>query len=189
MRIWCGIDLGQRTSRVSVIGDNGAQLANFTIQNSAVGVRELQATLRGHTRSPRRDITIAMEDRTGLLPRELLRSGYRVVPIHPAAVSRYRQSLTTSGSKSDRYDAFVLASLARLEPELHRPMPRDSDLVAAIRTLARAQQQQVWVRVRVQSHLHALFALYYPGMLDAFQSSPTPKLGWSCPSLQHLRWV
>ena len=175
MRVWCGVDLGSRHSRVSVVDGAGRQLENFLISNDAAGVALIAANLRAHTRAPRREITIALEDRSGLIPCELLRLGYRVVPIHPVAVARYRSSLATSGTKSDRYDALVLANLIRLEKELHRPLPHDSDLVSAIRTLTRAHQEQVWMRVGIQSQIYGLLILYHPGVMDACRDLVSPE--------------
>jgi len=175
MQVWCGIDLGGRRHRVSIIDDAGRQLENFAIGSDRGSIALLSQKLRARSHQPRRDITIALEDRSGLLPGELLRLGYRVVAIHPIAVARYRSSLTLGGAKSDRYDALVLANLIRLETELHRPLAHDSDLVAALRTLTRAHQEQVWRRVAVQCQLLDVLKLYYPGFVQAWPNLATPE--------------
>lgn len=167
MRVWCGVDLGNRRSRVSIVDDTGKQLQNFAITADKDGIAHLAERLRLHTRLPRREISIALEDRSGLIPSELLRRGYRVVPIHPVAVARYRNSLSTSGTKSDRYDALVLANLIRVEHGLHRPLAQDSDQVVALRTLTRAHQEQIWARVGIQSQLYGVLSLYHPGVVEA----------------------
>jgi hypothetical protein len=70
----------------------------------------------------------------------LIAAGYQVYAVNPASTAKYRTRHSTSGAKSDPGDAKVLADLARTDRHNHRPVAGDSDLVEAIKTLARAHQ-------------------------------------------------
>ncbi len=66
----------------------------------------------------------------------------------PAGRLRYRARYSVSGAKSDATDAVLLANIVRTDPDVHRPLPADTDAAQAIRVLARAQQDAVWARQR-----------------------------------------
>jgi transposase len=83
-------------------------------------------------------------------------------------VSRYRDRHTTSRAKSDRADAKVLADLVRTDRHNHRPLAANSELVQAIRHLARAHQSLIWTRQRQANQLRSTLREYYPGALEAF---------------------
>jgi hypothetical protein len=83
----------------------------------------------------------------------------------------------------------VLAGLARTDGHLHRPVAGDSDLVEAVKVLARAHQSLIWTRQRQVNQLRSALREYYPAALDAFPElahsdalavlavAPTPVLG------------
>ena len=52
----------------------------------------------------------------------LVAAGYEVFAINPMSVARYRERHSTSGSKSDRADAHLLAEIVRLDRAHHRPV-------------------------------------------------------------------
>jgi hypothetical protein len=107
------------------------------------------------------------------------------------STSRYRERHSTSGAKSDPGDAFVLAELARLDGHNHQPIAGDSDLVEAIKVLARAHQSLIWTRQRQLNQLRSTLREFYPGAISAFDPlgsgdalavlaiAPTPTLGRS----------
>jgi len=83
------------------------------------------------------DVVVATETDRGLFVGALVAAGYRVVAVNPLSTSRYRERHSTSGAKSDPGDALVLAELARVDGHNHRPVAGDSDLVEAVKVLAR----------------------------------------------------
>jgi hypothetical protein len=104
-------------------------------------------------------------------------------------VARYRERHSTSGAKSDRGDAHVLAELVRLDRAHHRQIAGDSDLVEAMAVLVRGHQNLVWTRQRHTNQLRSMLRQYYPAALDAFDDlagrdalavltvAPTPEQG------------
>lgn len=73
-------------------------------------------------------------------------AGVSVYAINPLSVARYRDRYAPSRSKSDAADALVLANIVPTDPSVHRLIPRDSELAAGIRVLARAHQDAIWDR-------------------------------------------
>jgi Transposase len=96
------------------------------------------------------------------------RPAIRVYAINPFAVSRYRDRHTTSGAKSDPGDAKVLADLVRTDAHNHRPVAGDSELVEAIKVVARAHQSLTWSRQRFVNQLRSTLREFYPAALEAF---------------------
>jgi hypothetical protein len=83
----------------------------------------------------------------------------------------------------------VLAELARTDHHIHRPIAGDSELVEAIKVLARAHQNLIWTRQRQLNQLRSTLREFYPGALETFAelgsrdalavlaAAPTPTLG------------
>jgi hypothetical protein len=106
------------------------------------------------------------------------------------ASARYRERHSVSGAKSDRGDAKVLADLVRTDRHNHRRIAGDSELVEAVKVLARAHQSAIWSRQRQLNSLRSALREYYPAALVAFGTAlgsgdavsvlaiaPTPQLG------------
>lgn len=71
-------------------------------------------------------------------------------------------------------DALVLANVLRTDRSAHRPIPADSELVRAVRGLARAQQDAVWERQQAQNKLRSLLRVYYASALATFDDLDAP---------------
>ena len=109
MRIWCGIDWSERHHDVALVDDEGALVAKRRIPESAAGFRQLLELLAEHGGRSDAPILVAIETAKGLLPVALQAAGYRLFPINPLAVSRYRDRYAVSRAKSDPGDALVLS--------------------------------------------------------------------------------
>ncbi len=174
--IWCGIDWAERDHDVALVDDEGNLVAKRRIGDDAAGFTMLLELLAEHgaTSDGQQATPIAIETASGLLPAALLASGFTVYAINPLAVSRYRDRYAVSRAKSNAGDAFVLANVLRTDRNAHRPVPNDSELVRAIRVLARAQQDAVWDRQQAQNKLRSLLREYYPSALTTFTDLAAP---------------
>jgi transposase len=168
LRIWCGIDWSERHHDVALVDDEGALVAKRRIPESAAGFGQLLELLAEHGGRSDAPIPVAIETAKGLLPVALQAAGYRLFPINPLAVSRYRDRYAVSRAKSDPGDALVLANILRTDLAAHRPVPDDSELAATIRVLARAQQDAVWDRQQIVNKLRSLLREYHPAMPATF---------------------
>jgi transposase len=165
-QVFCGIDWAERHHDVALVDINGALLAKQRISDDVQGFAQLLALLAEHGATPGPEGTpVAIETAAGLLPAAVVASGYRLFPINPLAVSRYRDRYGAAKTKSDAGDAFVLANIARTDLPAHRPLPADSELVQAVRVLARAHADAVGDRQQAQNKLRSLLREYYPAAL------------------------
>lgn len=187
--IFVGIDWAEAHHDALIEDDQGRVLGRRRIEHSLEGVGQLHALLAEQADDPAK-VVIGLETDRGLLVNALVAAGYQVYAINPLSVSRYRDRHTTSGAKSDRGDAKVLADVVRTDRHNHRPVAADSELVEAIRHLARAHQSLIWTRQRQINQLRSTLRDYYPAALEAFGNdlghsdavevlaiAPTPELG------------
>lgn len=168
MAIWCGLDWANDHHDVAIVDDDGRLLAKRRIGDDPAGFRSLIELLAEHGAGP--DQPIAMETAQGLLAASIVAAGYPLYPINPLAASRYRDRHAVSGAKSDAGDALVLANILRTDRDQHRVVPADSQLVQALKVLARAQQDAVWDRQRLQTRLRGVLHDYFPAALIAFSN-------------------
>ena len=73
-----------------------------------------------------------------MLIERLLDAGLQVIAMHPNQVAAMRPRFSAAGGKSDSFDAFVLAELARTDSHRFRVLVPDSDATKALRALTRA---------------------------------------------------
>ena len=113
-------------------------------------------------------VSIGIETDRGPWVQALVAAGYRVYPINPRQVARYRERHGNAGAKSDARDAHTLADMVRTDAHQLRPMAGDSPEVAAVKVLARAHQRFIGERVRHQLRLRSALREYFPAALVAF---------------------
>jgi transposase len=135
------------------------------------------------------EVIVGIETDRGPWVAALVAAGYQVYAINPMQVARYRERHSTSGAKSDRGDAHVLAEIVRLDRAHHHVLTPDSELLEAIKVLARVHQNLIWTRQRQANQLRSLLREFYPAALVAFDdlagrdalavlaAAPTPAAG------------
>src|ERR1700755_2895176 len=75
---------------------------------------------------------VAVERQDGLLIERLLDAGLAVVAVHPNQVKAMRPRYSVAAGKSDGFDSFVLAELARTDSHRFRVLVSDSDQTKAL---------------------------------------------------------
>ena len=187
--IFVGDDWAEAHHDICVIDEAGKKLAKRRVPEGLDGVNQFHALVAAHASDPA-EVVVGIETDRGLFVQALIAAGYQVYAINPLAASRYRERHSTSGAKSDPGDALVLAELVRTDRHNHRPVAGDSELAEAVKVLARAQQNLIWVRQRQLNTLRSTLREYYPAALEAFGDdlgsrdalavlgrAPTPALG------------
>jgi transposase len=163
-----GIDLASEEHRLLVVDGDGRQLEQRRISHSEGGIEALLQRLLalGVAR-------VAIEQPNGLVVDRLLDAGIQVVPVHPnqlaAARDRYR-----SGGKSDGFDAYVLAELARTDMHRFRLLQPNSDETKALRTLTRTREDLVEQKVALANQLRAQLDAFWPGARQIFADVDSP---------------
>lgn len=187
--IFVGVDWAEAHHDVCVLDEQGAVLGRRRVTDGVAGVAELHELVAEHADAPE-DVAVGIELDRGLLVGALVAVGYGVYAVNPLAAARYRERHGVSGAKSDRGDAKVLADVVRTDRHNHRRIAGDSELVEAIKVLARAHQSAIWSRQRHLNSLRSALREYYPAALVAFGTdlaagdavsvlamAPTPELG------------
>ena len=187
-RVFVGHDWAEAHHDVLVEDEAGRRVGGGRLPEGIEGVAKFHALVAEHVDDPV-EVVVATETDRGLFVGSLVAAGYTVLAVNPLSTSRYRERHTTSGAKSDRGDARVLAELARTDHQNHRPIAGDSELVESIKVLTRAHQGLIWTRQRQLNQLRSTLREFYPGALAAFGElasndalavlavAPTPSLG------------
>lgn len=149
-----GIDWAEDDHQVCILDTEGATLEEFAIRDGAAGTGRLHERIAHHVDEPDQ-VVIGIETDRGLLVGALVAAGYQVYAVNPMSVDRYRDRHATSGGKSDRGDAKVLADLVRTDRHNHRTVAADSELLAAIKVTARTHQNLIWTRTRHSNQLRS----------------------------------
>lgn len=119
-------------------------------------------------------LRVAVERPDGLLIERLLDAGLHVIAIHPNQVAAMRPRFSAAGGKSDSFDAFVLAELARTDSHRFRVLVPDSDQTKALRALTRAREDLVGHRVAIANELRSQLECFWPGAAQVFAEIDSP---------------
>jgi transposase len=154
-----GIDWASEAHEVC-ISDEGRVTGRFSPAHDEEGIVELVTRL-GRAGVAR----VAIERPDGILVERLLATGIEVLAIHPNQVKAARPRFAVAHGKSDRFDAYVLAELARTDAHRFRALRPDGDETKALKALTRAREDLVGVRVELANQLRAQLASFWPGAL------------------------
>jgi transposase len=114
---------------------------------------------------------VAIERPEGILVERVLDCGITVVAIHPNQLKASRPRFRASGSraKSDSFDAFCLAELARTDHHRFKALVADSDESRALKVLTRAREDLVGTRVALANQLRAELEAFWGGAAVLFK--------------------
>jgi transposase len=186
-QVFVGHDWAEDHHDVEIRDGEGRRLEGARLGEGVSGVARFHGLVAAYADEPG-EVVVATETDRGLFVGSLVAAGYQVYAVNPMSVARYRERHSTSGAKSDPGDAAVLAELARTDRHHHRRIAGDSDLVEAVKVLARAHQSLIWTRQRQVNQLRSALREFYPAALglgelygaDALGvlgAAPTPSLG------------
>ena len=194
--LFVGDDWAEAHHDIEIQDESGRRLVRRRLPEGMAGIAALHELIGEHSADgeaaddPAR-VVVGIETDRGPWVRALLAAGYQVYAINPLSVARYRERHVTSGAKSDAGDAKVLADLVRTDRAAHRPIAGDSEMLEALKVLARAHQLACWSRGRQANTLRSTLREFYPGALEAFDDlthpdaiavlavAPTPRAGRS----------
>jgi hypothetical protein len=96
--------------------------------------------------------------------------GLQVFCVSPKISARARERYRLAATKSDAFDAFVLADTLRHEHTQWRPLAVASPLLAEIRALSRDRQRMIEIQRATESRLRATLEAFHPAPLHLFSS-------------------
>ena len=125
-RYYVGVDWADREHQVYVGDEDGKKIMETKVPQTAEGLAEFGRWL-DERRAQGVELWAAIEKPHGRIVDFLLDHGVVVYPVNPKALDRARDRFRVSPSKSDCFDAYVLAELDRKSTRLnssHRSLSR-----------------------------------------------------------------
>jgi transposase len=165
---FAGVDWASEEHAACVVDEHGRIVEGRRYTHNEPGIRALCARLL------RLQVKlVALERPDGLLIERLLDAGLTVVAVHPNQVKASRPRFSVAGGKSDGFDSFVLAELARTDSHRFRVLEPDSDRTKALRAMTRARDSLVHTRVGLANQLRDQLGTFWPGASKVFCSVDT----------------
>jgi len=156
-----GIDWASDHHDLCVVDEAGTIKRRLRINHDRDGLDRLVAELA--TFGDSSTLPIAIERPDGILVEVLLDAGHPVIPIPPAAFAAARGRWSSSGTKSDRADAYQLADFLRTDGHRFRVLEPFDDATRELRALVRCRAHHVEARVAATNQLTTLLADHWPG--------------------------
>jgi transposase len=184
---YAGVDWAIDAHAVCVVDGEGQLRVEFDVAHTADGLAEL--CRRVQRVGARR---VAIERADGPVVDALLEAGLDVVVVASRSVKALRERYGTSGNKSDRSDAFVLADCLRTDGHRWRSLEPDSPATVTLRTHVRARKDLVETRVAVANQLRAHLRIVFPGAVGLFcdiDSSVSLRFLERFPSSTRAAWL
>jgi transposase len=166
---FAGVDWASEEHAVSVHDADGRIVEGRRYRHDERGIKALCARLIEFGVA-----LVAVERPDGLLIERLLEAGLSAIAIHPNQVAAMRPRFSAAGGKSDSFDAFVLAELARTDAHRFRVLVPDTDATKALRALSRAREDLVGHRVALANELRAQLECFWPGAAQVFADVDSP---------------
>jgi transposase len=162
-RVTAGVDWAKDDHAVCIVGGQGEAVERFTVRHDAAGLRQMAAQLlRAGV------LQVGIERGDGPAVDALLGAGLTVFVIPPGQVKNLRGRYRSVGSKDDRFDAYVLGDVVRTDIRRLRPVERDSEQTAALRSTVRARRDLVGHRVAAANQLRAHLQTVFPAAAELF---------------------
>jgi transposase len=164
-----GNDWAEEHHDVELQDESGRVLARAKLPEGIVGITRLHAMIGEHLGDEdEAEVIVGIETERGPWVQALVAAGYRVYPVNPLQVARFRERLGVSGAKSDTADAHVLADMVRTFGEQLRPIAGDSPQAEAVKVVTRAHKTLIWERTRHMLRLRHALREFFPAALVAF---------------------
>lgn len=166
---YAGVDWATDGHAVCVVDEHGAVVVEFDVEHTGNGLAEMCRRIQGA--DARR---VAIERPDGPVIDALLEAGLEAVVVSSRSVKALRERYGTSGNKSDRSDAYVLADCLRTDGHRWRSLEPDSPATVTLRGHVRARKDLVETRVAVANQLRAHLRIMFPGAVGLFRDIDSP---------------
>jgi len=164
---YIGIDWADKHHDIYATDEKGQQLMSFRISHDPEGFQALLDRVQTLSQD-KEEILFAIESHHGLLVDFILDAGYKVYPINPKSMDRYRDRYKVSGAKNDRFDARVLANILRTDLSIFKPIVPNSEIARELKMLTRDREALVKSKTRLVNQLTSCLKAHYPLALELF---------------------
>jgi transposase len=164
--LFAGIDWNDQALDYHLRTADGRVLADGQVAVSVEGLAELFVSLETH--APPDQIGIAIETAQGAWMQSLLDRGYRIYPVNPKAVERFREALSANGDKSDAIDRRLLAMFLAVFHQDLPPLKPDDPEIVSLRIACQDRVRLVEERTAKLNELRSILKVHYPAFLPLF---------------------
>jgi transposase len=166
-RYYLGVDWADEFHQVWISDPEGKKVTEKKVVENVEGLAEFGRWL-DESREKGIELWAAIEKPHGRIVDFLLDHGMRVYPVNPKALDRARDRFRMSQSKSDSFDAYVLAEFLRTDHGHLRALEPNSIPAQELKMLTRDQQRLVRQKTRLLNQLTVTLKEYYPRPLEVF---------------------
>jgi len=166
------VDWGDRLHQVYVGDEDGKKVREVKVPETVEGLAEMGRWLN-EKRAEGIELWAAIEKPQGRIVDFLLDHGVVVYPVNPKALDRVRDRYRMSDSKSDSFDAYVLAEFVRTDHAHLRALQPNSEKAQELKLLSRDQHRVERQKTRFVHQLTITLKEYYPRVLEAFEDLQT----------------
>jgi transposase len=166
-RYYLGVDWADEFDQIWVSDPDGKKVMEKKVIENVEGLSEFGRWL-DENRAKGIELWAAIEKPQGRIVDFLLDHGVVVYPVNPKALDRARDRFRMSQSKSDSFDAYVLAEFVRTDHGHLRALKPNSEQAQELKLLTRDQQRLVRQKTRLLNQLTTTLKEYYPRPLEVF---------------------
>ncbi len=154
-------------TRYGSVTAEGKKVAEMTIEQSMKGLSEFGRWLH-ECKGEGIELWAAIEKPQGRIVDFLLDHCVVVYPVNPKALDRARDRFRMSQSKSDCFDAYVLAEFVRTDHVHLRALQPDSEQAQELKMLTRDHHRLGRHKTRLLNQIEVTLKEYYPRPLEVF---------------------
>ncbi len=162
-----GVDWGGSEHQLCAVDDTGEVLIRRRVSHTTDGLAVVDDIIKELSIL---NIRVAIERGEGLLVEHLQAAGTPVYCVSPKLSSRARERYRLANTKSDAFDAFVLADMLRQQHDQWRPLAPRTEQTALVASLSRDRERVTMMQRAVESRLRATLEAYHPAPLHLFSS-------------------
>lgn len=166
-RYYLGVDWADAFHQLWVGDPQGKKVAEMTVEQSPKGMSELGRWLY-ERKAEGIELWAAIEKPQGRIVDFLLDHAVVVYPVNPKALDRARDRFRMSQSKSDSFDAYVLAEFLRTDHGHLRALQPGSEQAQELKMLTRDYHRLGRNKTRLLNQIEVTLKEYYPRPLEVF---------------------
>lgn len=164
--VYVGIDWSDQHHDLCILNEAGDKLNTFSISHTRDGFEQAHMHIAKHA-SPEQ-VRVSIETKDSLLVDFLSELGYTLCFLNPKQTDRFRDRHRMSDSKSDSFDAYVLADAVRTDAHLFNALSPLDEESLRLRVLTRTRENIVTRKVSVQNEITTYLKRYFPVALELF---------------------
>lgn len=166
-RYYLGVDWSDEFDQVWASDREGKKVIEKKVLENVDGLAEFGRWL-DETRAKGIELWAAIEKPAGRIVDFLLDHGVVVYPVNPKALDRVRDRFRMSQSKSDSFDAYVLAEFVRTDHAHLRALEPSSEQAQELKMLTRDHHRLMRHKTRLINQIEVTLKEYYPRPLEVF---------------------